>query len=60
MSKLVSNFKEANKKLIILKESEKLLKDPKKPSAHHTQKVLIEFMNFQKYLSRDVRRVSYC
>jgi hypothetical protein len=40
VSKLVSAFKEANKKLITVLVSEKFLKDlEKKPSAH-TQKVL--------------------
>jgi hypothetical protein len=37
-SKLVSNFKEANKKLIVVLGSEKLLKDLE----NHSQKVLIK------------------
>jgi hypothetical protein len=36
--KIISNFKEANIKLIILQRSEKLLKDLEKPSAHTQRK----------------------
>ncbi len=50
--KIISKFKEADIKLVLLQRREKLLKDIEKPSAH-TQRRLIKYLDLQKYLSRD-------
>jgi hypothetical protein len=47
--KIVSNFKEADIKLILLQRSEKLLKGLEKPSAH-TQRKLIKMLRPSKKL----------